>query len=107
MVIPQIVDPTQPIAPWTDSERVAVIRQMFAKGAEYASEKKAERSRIQCGEQHPSSTLTDADVRHIRELRRGGLKLQAIGDIYGIHATTVSSITLGKTWKHVDDRVAA
>lgn len=53
------------------------------------------------GEDVPLAKVTEADVKHIRQLRAEGLELQVIAEQYGLHWKSVSRIVARKTWKHV------
>ena len=48
-----------------------------------------------------NTKLTEHDVRAIRRMYAGGVNRAAIAEKYGIGKTTVSSITLRKTWADV------
>ena len=52
------------------------------------------------GEKCPFTTLTNADVINIRELRKT-MSVRAIGKLYGIHNSNVSRIVNRKRWAHV------
>lgn len=45
--------------------------------------------------------LTEADVIEIRQLRAGGMTLQAIGDRFGTDFSNIGHIVSRKTWKHI------
>jgi hypothetical protein len=51
----------------------------------------------------PSIKLTEADVIEIRKLLTAGHAIAAIASKYGISNTTIRSIKLRKTWRHVAD----
>ena len=53
------------------------------------------------GEQHFRAKLTEKDVRDIRVALANGASLRGLGRKYGVHATAIRDIGLGKTWKHV------
>ena len=53
------------------------------------------------GEANGSSTLTETDVREIRGRYAAGEFQRVIGADYGVEQTTISSIVLGKTWRHL------
>lgn len=53
------------------------------------------------GERSGTAKLTERDVLRIRELRSTGKPLPQIAAMFGIAFQTVSSIALGKTWKHL------
>jgi hypothetical protein len=53
------------------------------------------------GEAHYGSKLTNSDVIMIRHLRKKGLTLFVIADMYNIHYSTVGYIVKGKLWKHI------
>jgi hypothetical protein len=41
-------------------------------------------------------------VLRIWELSATGLTLHKLGDMYGVHNSTISSILRGKIWKHLN-----
>ena len=51
---------------------------------------------------HNTRKLDPEDVILIRELRREGLKLQAIADKFDVSKTNVSKIVNNKIWSHLD-----
>lgn len=53
---------------------------------------------FQSGENQKSAKLKFQDVQKIRELRKNGLKLQEIGDIYNISDSQISAICNNKSW---------
>jgi len=54
------------------------------------------------GEDHPSATVTESDVRAIRaEAAAGGVSNRQIAKKYGVSHTTVRRIVDRQTWKHV------
>jgi HNH endonuclease len=54
------------------------------------------------GEKSGVNKITADDVRVIRCLRALGFKLTEIGDLYGIHFSTVGHIFHRRLWPHVD-----
>lgn len=69
---------------WTHIERPAVLYTARQKGTAVALSK-----------------LTDDDVREIRRLLRLGNSQATVGSQFGVSQHTISSIHLGKTWRHV------
>jgi HNH endonuclease len=61
------------------------------------------RARYLTGEAHHRSTrkLTDAQVREVKSLSRGGLNNCQIARRFGVNNTTIRSIVIGDTWKHI------
>lgn len=53
------------------------------------------------GESSHLSKLEESDVREIRELRKGGLGIKEIAEMYNIKHPNVSAICLRRTWKHI------
>lgn len=53
------------------------------------------------GMKNVNAKLSDDDVREIRRLIASGRTLTSIAKQYGMSLTPISSIRLGKTWKHV------
>ncbi len=53
------------------------------------------------GERSGTTKLRESDVRRIRKMYEAGERQSDIAAAFGIHSTTVSSIVLVKTWKHV------
>lgn len=45
--------------------------------------------------------LKDEDILEICNLRKSGLKVKEIGEIYGVSSGGISAILSGKTWKHI------
>ena len=54
------------------------------------------------GEKSGNNKITAQDVPVIRSLRAQGFKLTEIGDLYGIHFSTVSHIAKRKLWAHIE-----
>jgi hypothetical protein len=55
------------------------------------------------GENHPEAKLSNADVRQIRKLLKAGkLTQQEIGNQFGVSASNISLIKLGKKWQYLD-----
>lgn len=57
--------------------------------------------RLRRGENHPSSRLTEIEVKEIRELRALGITQSEIASMFGIGKSTVGSIEKRDVWKHV------
>ena len=53
------------------------------------------------GERSGQSKVTEADVRRIREMRKSGMTLRSIGQVFDIGTSAVHSIVNRATWKHV------
>lgn len=53
------------------------------------------------GERVHNSKLKEADVIEIKKLLRSGTLCTPIAKQYGVSITTINSIQLGKTWKHI------
>ncbi len=53
------------------------------------------RSNPQSGEKHWKTTLTTAQTREIRELRKDGVKLRVLSARYGVAQSTISRIANG------------
>lgn len=51
------------------------------------------------GEAHLSAKLTYSDVARIKKLRRSGVGVKVIAELFGIHNSNVSRIANGRTWK--------
>ncbi len=67
---------------------------------------RVERDRQHKGESCPLSKLTDTDVLQIRRLlREGHLSQTAIGHIFNVWNSTISSIKRRHTWKHLPEEV--
>ena len=54
------------------------------------------------GTRNHMTTLTDDQVREIRERRSGGEKLKYLSEAFGVGMNTVSRICARKTWGHID-----
>jgi len=57
----------------------------------------------QDGEHNGNAKLTETQVREVRRLRSEGYVLAAIGEIMGVHLSTISLIVCGVTWKHLSE----
>jgi len=53
------------------------------------------------GEGHPRSKLKKFEVLEIRRLRKEGMKVTKIAEMFSIASQTVSEITLRKRWTHI------
>lgn len=53
------------------------------------------------GESHFAAILTNGKIIQIRSMRRAGLKLKHIGDIFGVAKSTICCICKRRRWKHV------
>ena len=53
------------------------------------------------GEKNGYSKLTEQDVKQIRNLIKEGLYNTTIGEMFGVHHSTVSLIRLNKAWQFV------
>ena len=53
------------------------------------------------GSKNTMSVLKEDDIREIRKLKKQGLTLKQIGDIFNVHFATIGYIVQGKTWSHV------
>lgn len=60
------------------------------------------RSANQSGENSSTSKLKNEDVLEIRRRRRNGETLTSIASDFGICFQSVSQISLGKSWKHLE-----
>lgn len=56
----------------------------------------------QVGSNHGMSKLTESDIPKIFALRKSGLVLSEIGDIFGVVLTTIRRILNGETWSHAN-----
>ncbi len=57
------------------------------------------------GERGGNSKLTEKEAIKIIILRKSGMKIKEIGDMFRVTDTTVSNIYSGKTWSHLDREV--
>jgi hypothetical protein len=62
---------------------------------------KAAKGRSNLGERHPLATLTEKEVREIRELARQGMPQREVALKFEIRQNTVSRIVNRVRWKHV------
>lgn len=53
------------------------------------------------GERHGRSKLTHGDVLAIRNLHASGVQGAHLASRFGVSASTISSVALRKTWRHV------
>ena len=68
----------------------------------------ADERHTQKGEEHHRAKLTEEDVHRIRLSYNTNEKtMEELAGEYGIARTTVSCIVLGRTWRHLDNPVAA
>ena len=54
------------------------------------------------GEDSPQAKLTEEKVREIRKLRKEGMTLCALGDMFNVHYSTIGYIISRKLWSHVE-----
>ena len=59
------------------------------------------RARDDRGEKHPCAKLSEAQVREIKQKLKDGWYGKDLAEDYGVHATMISQIKLGKKWKHL------
>ena len=63
---------------------------------------KCERGRHIYGEKHPWASLTSESVERIRTIySAGGISQKALGAQFGVSASTISSVVLGRDWRSV------
>lgn len=53
------------------------------------------------GSKHGMSKLTENQVLRIRSLIAEGRTVKSLGEMFGVHISTVSNIKVRKTWRHV------
>lgn len=53
------------------------------------------------GERHPRTKLSNSQIAEIRELRKSGVLLRDIGELYSVHLSTISKICTGVHFKCV------
>ena len=59
--------------------------------------------RIGKGEDSPNAKLTEANVREIKRLwKGGGIKQKQIAAMFGVSRSVISMIVTGKAWAHVE-----
>lgn len=56
---------------------------------------------VRYGEEAHSAKLTEANVLEMRRLRKAGVKVKELQNIFGVANTTVYSALSGITWKHL------
>lgn len=61
------------------------------------------RMRTLRGEESPSSKLTEAKVRKMRELKNKGYSYAELGRKFNVDTSTARYVCIGKLWKHVND----
>lgn len=59
------------------------------------------------GERNPGAKLTAEKVRAMREQRRQGVTLAALGERFGVTAQSAQRVVSRKDWKHIQDDVPA
>lgn len=59
------------------------------------------RQRIDLGEDHASSKLTNGKVHTILKLRQDGYSIMDIADIFCVSDNTICNILNGRTWTHI------
>lgn len=59
--------------------------------------------RIARGEAQGHAKLSNAMVREIRSLTASGLNQRVIAKLFGVAQPTVSDISTGRTWRHVEE----
>lgn len=55
----------------------------------------------QNGQKNANSKLSESHVYEIRKLIANGQKNTKIAQLFNVHHATISSIRVGKTWKHI------
>lgn len=53
------------------------------------------------GEEHPMAKLTEDEVKQIRELRKEGMTLMTLGEMFGVSYATIGYIASRRLWSHV------
>ena len=53
------------------------------------------------GSKNPKTSLTEADVLQMRQMRKDGAMVKIIADAYRMKPKAVSAICTGRTWPHV------
>lgn len=64
------------------------------------------RHRVQFGESHYRTSLTDEQVTEIRRMRADGFSFKSISDKIGASPTGVAAIANGRRWKHIEAKAA-
>ena len=59
------------------------------------------RTRDNCGENHPRSSLTESDVWEIIKLKSEGFSIESMAQKFGVTKSTVHNVLTGKSWKHL------
>jgi hypothetical protein len=62
---------------------------------------KVSKGRQTRGETNASAKLTDEKVREARELYKNGMKDKQLSLLFGVHESTMRSITRNETWRHL------
>ena len=60
-----------------------------------------------CGQSHHKSSITEDQVREIREAHSNGESRSSLQNRFGLARTTLADILTGKTWKHLDQKAQA
>lgn len=63
---------------------------------------KVQKGRQARGESNASSKLTEDRVRYLKKNRPKGRELTALARIWGVSATAVREVLLGRNWRHIE-----
>lgn len=53
------------------------------------------------GERHFKSKLKNKDIPEIKALRKSGMKIKPLAEIYKVGTSTIRAVIKGRSWKHV------
>ena len=59
------------------------------------------------GQEHSGAKLTESQVREIRQRRANGEQGKDLAPVFGVSDSTICSVTMGKSWKHVEPASAS
>lgn len=62
----------------------------------------ANKGRLHVGVSKNSAKLDDQKIVEIFSLRKSGMTQREIGEVYGVHHTTILDVLLSKSWRHVN-----
>lgn len=79
-------------------------RRIFAgskKGYKHSEEAKLNMSKSKTGSKHPAAILNESSVLEIKIMLLKGIGLKEIASIYGVNPSTINSIKINQSWRHV------
>ena len=83
--------------------KLCVNPEHLAVGSPKANSKdEADAGKLRVGEAHHRTSITEDQVREMRELRIAGWPIRRLATKFGVSQGAVCAATVGRTWRHVD-----